>query len=92
MTPVFGTAENMIRMASNEKLSNIKNHLMVKVNNSDVRVTAIRSHLEGRNCTQSAKILYSENCSADYDFKTTPDEGVLYMDCLRLVEVIDFDI
>lgn len=55
LTPAFCVAENMIKMASNEKVSNIKNHHVVEMNNFDVWVVTIRSHIEGEIVLEMSK-------------------------------------
>lgn len=79
-------------MALYGKVPNIAKFRIIKIRNIVVGVIAIRSHIKGRSYARSVKILCSECSSADCASKTTSDEGVLYMDCLRLVEAIDFDI
>ena len=70
----------------------MKKFRIIDVNVFEVWVIAIRSHLEGRSCAQSIKILYSEYYLADYASKTASYEKMIYTDCLCLVESVDFDI
>ena len=70
----------------------MKKFRIIDMNIFEVWVIAIRSHLEGQNCAQSTKILYSEYYSANYASKTASYEKMIYMDCLRLVKSADFDI
>jgi hypothetical protein len=84
--------KNIIKKASNGKVFKVRKFRIVERRNFDIWAIAIRSHLEGRSCARSTKILYSEYCLADYAPKTASYEKMFYMDCLRLVETIDFDI
>lgn len=70
----------------------MRNIRMVEMDNFNVWVIAIRSHLGGRNCARSAEIWYSEYSLADYAFNTTLDGKVFCMKCLCLVKTIDFHI
>ena len=70
----------------------MKKFRIIDMNIFEVWVIATRSKLEGRNCDQSTKILYSEYYSADYASKTASYEKMIHTDCLRLVESVDFDI
>ena len=92
LTPDFGTTKNLIKMASNGEVLKVRKFRIVKRRNFDVWAVAIRSHLEGRNYVRNTEILYSEHYSADYAPKMTPYETFFYTNCLRLVEMIDFDI
>ena len=58
----------------------------------EVWAITIWSHLEGRSCVRNTEILYSEHYSAHYTPKNASYGKMIYMDCLRLVETIDFDI
>ena len=58
----------------------------------EVWAIAIRSHLEDRSSVRNTEILYSEHYSADYAPRTASYGKMIYMDCLRLIEMIDFDI
>ena len=49
MTPVFGTAMNLYKMASNEEVFYTKRVGIVYMNIFVVRVIAIRFNLEGQN-------------------------------------------
>ena len=92
LTPDFGTVKNLINMASNGEVIYIKKFRIVDMNIFEVWAIAIRSHLEGRSCVRNTEILYSEHYSAHYAPKTASYGKMIYMDCLRLVETIDFDI
>ena len=92
LTPDFGTVKNLINMASNGEVIYIKKFRIVDMNIFEVWAIAIRSHLEGRSCVRNTEILYSEHYSADYAPKTASYGKMIYMNCLRLVETIDFDI
>ena len=65
---------------------------IVDMNIFEVWVIAIRPHLKGRIYAQNIMILYSEYCSANYAFKTASYGKCFYTDCLRLIEMINFDI
>ena len=92
MTPDFGTVKNLFKMASNGEVFYMKKFRIVDTNIFEVWAIAIRSHLEGRSCVRNTEILYSEHYSAHYAPKTASYGKMIYMDCLRLVETIDFDI
>ena len=92
LTPDFGTVKNLINMASNGEVIYIKMFRIVDMNIFEVWAIAIRSHLEGRSCVRNTEILYSEHYSAYYAPDTASYGKMIYMDCLRLVETIDFDI
>ena len=70
----------------------MKKFRIIDMNIFEVWVIAIRSHLEGRSCVQCTQILYSEYYSSDYASKTASYEKTIYMDCLRLIKSVDFDI
>ena len=84
--------KNLIKMASNEEVLKVRKFRIVKRRNFDVWAIAIRSHLEGRSCVRNTEVLYSEHYSADYAPKTASYGKTFYRNCLRLVEMIDFDI
>ena len=65
LTPDFGTVNNLFKMASNGEVIFMKEFRIVDMNIFEVWVTAVRFPLEGRNYTQSTKILYSEYSLAD---------------------------
>ena len=92
LTPDFGTVKNLFKMASNGEVIYIKRFCIVDMNIFEVWAIAIRSHLEGRSCVRNTEILYSEHYSAHYAPKTASYGKMIYMDCLRLVETINFDI
>ena len=66
LTPDFGTAKNLITMASNGEVLKVRKFRIIKRKNFDIWAIVIRSHLEGRSCVRSTQILYSEHYSADY--------------------------
>ena len=92
LTPDFGTVKNLFKMASNGEVIFMKEFRIVDMNIFEVWVIAVRFHLEGRNYVQSTEVLYSEHCSADYASNMVPYGIIIYTNCLRLVETIDFDI
>ena len=92
LTPDFDTIKNLIKMASNEEVIYMKKFHIVDMNIFKFRAIAIRPHPEGQNYTRSTQILYSEHYSDDYAPKMASYGKGFYMDCLRLVETIDFDI
>ena len=92
LTPDFGTIKNLFKMASNGEVFYMKKFHVVDTNIFEVWAIAIWSHLEGRSCVQNTEILYSEYYSAHYAPKTASSGKMIYMDCLCLVETIDFDI
>ena len=92
LTPDFGTVKNLFKMASNAEVFYMKKFHIVDTNIFEVWAIAIWSHLEGRSCVRNIEILYSEHYSAHYAPKTASYEKIIYMDCLRLVEMVDFDI
>ena len=61
-------------------------------NNFDVWTIIIRYHIKDQNYTQIVMFRCFECILVDYAFKTISDEGMLYMNCLRLVESVDFHI
>ena len=65
LTPDFRTVINLFKMASNGEVVFMKEFRIVDMNIFEVWVIAVRFHLEGRNCAQSTKILYSEYSLAD---------------------------
>ena len=77
-------------MASNGEVIYIKKFRIVDMNIFEVWAIAIRSHLEGRSCVRNTEILYSEHYLAHYAPKTASYGKMIYMDCLRLIETIDF--
>ena len=92
LTPDFGTKQNTIKKASNGKVLKVRKFCVVERRNFEVWAIAIRSHLESRNCVQNTGILYTEHYSADYAFKMISYEKYFYMNCLCLVESVDFHI
>ena len=92
LTPDFGTVKNLFKMVSNGEVFYMKKFRIVDTNIFEVWAIAIWSYLKGRSCVRNTKILYSEHYSAHYAPKTASYGKMIYMDCLRLVEMIDFDI
>ena len=92
LTPDFGTVNNVFKMASNGEVFYMKKFRIVDMNIFDVWAIAIRSHLEGRSCVRNTEILYLEHYSAHYALNPASYGKMIYADCLRLVEAIDFDI
>ena len=92
LTPDFGTVKNLIKMATNREVIYMKKFHIVDMNIFEVWAIAIRSHLAGRSCVRNTKILYSKHYSAHYALKTASYGKMIYTDCLRLVETINFDI
>ena len=60
LTPVFDTAMNLYKMASNDEVFYLKRFGIVDRNIFEVWVVSIRFHLEGRNYVRSDKILAFE--------------------------------
>ena len=79
-------------MASNGEVIYIKKFRIVDMNIFEVWAIAIRSNLEGRSCVRNTEIFYSEHYSAHYAPMTVSYGKMIYTDCLRLVETIDFDL
>ena len=100
LTPDFGTMQNAVKVDSSEKLAGFECLPKTQTEagdgparrNFEVWAIAIRSHLESRNCVQSTEILYPEHYSADYALKMISYEKTFCMNCLRLVESVDFHI
>ena len=65
LTPDFGTANNLFKMASNGEVIFMKEFRIIDMKIFEVWVIAVRFHLEGRNYAQSTKTLYSEYSLAD---------------------------
>ena len=65
LTPDFGTIKNLFKMDSNGEVIFMKEFRIIDMNIFEVWIIAVRFHLEGRNYTQSTKILYSEYSLAD---------------------------
>ena len=53
LTPVFGMAVNIYKMASNKEVFNMKKFCIINMIMFEVWVVTSRFHLEGRNCAQS---------------------------------------
>ena len=77
-------------MVSNGELIYIKKFRIVDMNIFEVWAIAIGSHLEGRSCVRNTEILYLEHYSAHYALKTASYGKMIYTNCIRLVETIDF--
>ena len=79
-------------MDSNGEVIYMKEFRITDMNIFEIWDIAVQFHLEGRSCVRNTEILYSEHYSAHYAPKTAPYGKIIYTDCLRLVETIDFDI
>ena len=65
LTPDFGMVKNLFKMASNGEVIYMEEFCIIDMNIIEVWVITVRFHLEGRNYSQSTKILYSEYSLAD---------------------------
>ena len=74
-----------------QNILNEKFHI-AEWNNFDVWTIIIRHHIKDQNYTQIVMFRCSECFLVKYASRTISDEGMLYMNCLRLVESVDFDI
>ena len=91
LTPDFGTMQNAVKMDSNEKVFYTRKFILPSETTLMFRPSPF-GIISRAKLNLDCHVRCSECFLVDYASKTTSDEGMLYMDCLRLVEPIDFDI
>jgi hypothetical protein len=91
LTPDFGTVQNAVNMGSNRKVFYMRKFILPSETTLMFRPSPF-GIISRAKITLGLSCRCSECFLVDYAPRTTSDEGMLYMDCLRLVESVDFDI